>query len=207
MNPARIDQPKETRMKAPHIIVASLEIARPKRRSFVATGVLSAAAVALLGGRDALAAKKHGTGDAAGDIAILNSALAAEYQAIAAYQVGAESGLLTAAVKPVALEFQGHHKAHADVLAGVVKKMGGQPVSAKSKYDFPVDQLKNQADVLQFAASLEKGAVSAYVGAVPKFNDRSLSQAAATILGDEAMHWAVLRQVLGEQPVPSAFVG
>jgi hypothetical protein len=193
-------------MKAPHLIVPSLEIARPHRRGFVAAGVLSAAAVALLGGRDALAAKK-GQGNAAGDIAILNGALAAEYQAIAAYQVGAESGLLSAAVKPVALEFQGHHKAHADVLAGVVKKMGGQPVSAKAKYDFPVDKLKNQTDVLQFAAGLEKGAVSAYVAAVPKFSDRSLSQAAATILGDEAMHWAVLRQVLGEQPVPSAFVG
>jgi rubrerythrin len=193
-------------MQAPHVIVSSLDIAHPHRRSFVTAGVLSATAVALLGGRDALAAK-NSKGDASGDIAILNAALAAELQAIAAYQVGAESGLLTAAVKPVALEFQGHHKAHADVLAGVVKKMGGHPVSAKSKYDFPVDKLKTEKDVLQFAAGLEKGAVSAYVGAVPKFNDRSLSQAAATILGDEAMHWAVLRSVLGEQPVPSAFVG
>jgi rubrerythrin len=193
-------------MQAPHVIVPSLDIARPHRRSFVTAGVLSATAVALLGGRDALAAK-NSKGDASGDIAILNAALAAELQAIAAYQVGAESGLLTAAVKPVALEFQGHHKAHADVLAGVVKKMGGHPVSAKSKYDFPVDKLKTEKDVLQFAAGLEKGAVSAYVGAVPEFSDRSLSQAAATILGDEAMHWAVLRQVLGEQPVPSAFVG
>lgn len=193
-------------MQAPHVIVPSFEIARPHRRSFVAAGVLSATAVALLGGRDALAAK-NAKGDMSGDIAILNAALAAELQAIAAYQVGAESGLLTAATKPVALEFQGHHKAHADVLAGVVKKMGGQPVAAKSKYDFPVDKLKNEKDVLQFAAGLEKGAVSAYVGAVPKFSDRTLSQAAATILGDEAMHWAVLRNVLGEQPVPSAFVG
>ena len=27
-----------------------------------------------------------------------------------------------------------------------------------------------------------------------------------SILGDEAMHWAVLRQALGQPPVPSAFV-
>jgi rubrerythrin len=190
------------------LIVPSTQLLVPARRSFVKAGVLSATAVALLGGRDALAAKKSGGhGNMAGDIAILNAALAAEYQAIAAYQVGAESGLLTAAVKPVALEFQGHHKAHADVLAGTVKKMGGAPVAAKTKYDFPVDKLKTEKDVLQFAAGLEKGAVSAYVGAIPKFDDRALSHAAATILGDEAMHWAVLRQVLGEQPVPAAFVG
>lgn len=189
------------------VVAPSQRILRPARRSFVAAGVLSATAVALLGGRDALAAGRSAGGASEGDVAILNAALAAEYQAVAAYQVGAESGLLTAAVKPLALEFQGHHKAHADVLAGTIRKLGGQPVSSKSSYDFPVDKLKNQADVLQFAASLEKGAVSAYVGAVPKFTDRGLSQAAATILGDEAMHWAVLRQALGEQPVPAAFVG
>ena len=34
-------------------------------------------------------------------------------------------------------------------------------------YSFPKDKLKSQNDVLAFAASLEKGAVSAYLGAVP----------------------------------------
>ena len=60
--------------------------------------------------------------------------------------------------------------------------------------------------MLRFAAGLEKGAVSAYLGAVPVFDNRDLSRAAASILGDEAMHWAVLRQAVGEAPVPSAFV-
>ena len=86
------------------------------------------------------------------------------------------------------------------------KKLGGKPVSAKAKYTFPVDTLKNQNDVLRFAATLEKGAVSAYLGAVPLLNNRDLAKAAASILGDEAMHWAVLRNALGEAPVPSAFM-
>ena len=105
------------------------------------------------------------------------------------------------------MQFQGHHKAHADVLAGTVRQLGGKPVEARAKYDFPVEKLKTQADVLQFAAGLEKGAVSAYLGAVPLFMDRQLARAAASILGDEAMHWAVLRNALGEDPVPIAFVG
>lgn len=79
-------------------------------------------------------------------------------------------------------------------------------MSAKSKYDFPTAQLKSQADVLHFAAKLEQGAVSAYLGAVPLFDDRALSKAAASILGDETMHWSVLRHALGEAPVPGAFV-
>lgn len=188
------------------IEVPASDIVVPTRRSFVQAGLLSAAAVALLGGKDALAAKKADGNASAGDIDILNAALAAEQQAIAAYQVGAESGLLTPAVKSLALEFQGHHKAHADLLAATVNKLGGKAAVAKSTYDFPTDKLKTQADVLRFAAGLEKGAVSAYVGAVPKFGDRELSHAAATILGDEAMHWAVLRNALGEAPVPAAFV-
>lgn len=179
-----------------------------RRRALAFSGaVLSASAVALLGGRDAMAAgKKSSHADTEGDVRILNTALGAELEAIAAYQVGAESGLLTSGVLPVAVAFQGHHKAHADALAATVKKLGGRPVTAKDKYAFPVEKLKTQADVLQFAAGLEKGAVSAYLGAVPLFGDRALSQVAASILGDEAMHWAVLRQVLGESPVPSAFM-
>jgi rubrerythrin len=70
-----------------------------------------------------------------------------------------------------------------------------------------VATLKTQADVLRFAAGLEQGAVSAYLAAVPKFADRDLAKAAASILGDEAMHWAILRNALGDDPVPAAFVG
>jgi rubrerythrin len=166
--------------------------------------VLSGAAVALLAGKHALAAK---AGDAnGGDAQILNTALGAELEAIAAYQLGAESKLLQKPALDLALAFQGHHKEHADVLAKTVEKLGGKPVTAKAKYNFPVEQLKSQADVLKFAAKLEQGAVSAYLGAVPLFGNRELSKAAASILGDEAMHWAVLRQALGEVPVPSAFV-
>ena len=116
------------------------------------------------------------------------------------------SKLLDKPVLDLALTFQGHHKEHADVLAKTIAKLGGKPVAAKARYDFPVSTLKTQADVLRFAAQLEKGAVSAYLGAVPVFGNRDLSKAAASILGDEAMHWAVLRNALGEAPVPSAFV-
>lgn len=179
---------------------------RGARRYFLARSgiVLSGAAVALLAGRDALAATARGGG--AADIQILNTALAAELEAIAAYQLGAESSLLKKPVLDLAVTFQGHHREHADGLARTVTKLGGTPVAAKAKYDFATDGLKSQADVLRFAAKLEQGAVSAYLGAVPLFANRDLSKAAASILGDEAMHWAVLRQVLGEVPVPSAFV-
>jgi rubrerythrin len=181
-------------------------IAFPRRMFLGKSGMLlSGAAVALLAGNEALAATK-GVDAGSSDIVILNSALGAELEAIAAYQLGAESGLLTKPVLDLAVTFQGHHKEHADILAKTIGKLGGKPVSAKSKYQFPTESLKTQADVLRFAAQLEKGAVSAYLGAVPLFGNRDLAKAAASILGDEAMHWAVLRNALGESPVPSAFM-
>lgn len=180
------------------------------RRSFLSgfgTVALSATAVALLAGQDrlALVAGAHAAASS-NDITVLNAALGAEQEAIAAYQVGAESGLLQKPVLDLAVQFQGHHKQHADALAQTVRKLGGTPVEAPRKFSFPTDKLKSQADVLAFAADLEKGAVSAYLGAVPILADRELAKVAASILGDEAMHWAVLRQALGQNPVPAAFV-
>ena len=185
----------------------ALFLARRRAMSLSGAAVLSAGAVALLGGRDALAAGAKVNAKALeSDVRILNTALGAELEAVAAYQVGAESGLLSKAVLPVAMQFQGHHKEHAEAIAATVQKLGGKPVAAKDKYAFPLEKLKVEADVLRFAAGLERGAISAYLGAVPLFADRALAQVAASILGDEAMHWAVLRQVLGEPPVPSAFM-
>lgn len=176
------------------------------RRSFLARSglLLTGTAVALLSGREALAAKSGKPAES--DLRILNTALGAELEAIAAYQVGAESGLLQKPALDLAVSFQGHHKQHAELLSTTIMKLGGHPVSAKEKYSFPVDTLKNQTDVLRFAASLEKGAVSAYLGAIPLFGNRDLAKAAGSILGDEAMHWAVLRNAVGDAPVPEAFV-
>jgi rubrerythrin len=187
------------------LVLANDPEIREARRAFLGKSglLLSGAAIALLAGQEALA---KGSKSTAADLRILNTALGAEFEAIAAYQVGAESGLLQKPVLDLAVTFQGQHKQHADILAKTISKLGGKPVSAKDKYTFPTDTLKTQADVLRFAAGLEKGAVSAYLGAVPLFGNRDLAKAAASILGDEAMHWAVLRNALGEPPVPDAFV-
>lgn len=179
-----------------------------RRRFLVGAGAtLSAAAVALMAGRPALAAAQGGRqDDIESDVRILNTALSAELEAIAAYAVGAGSGLLQKPALDLALQFQGHHKEHADALAKTVRKLGGTPAESRERYVFPTDKLKSQADVLGFAAGLERGAVSAYLGAVPLFHGRELASAAASILGDEAMHWAILRQALGQDPVPTAFL-
>jgi rubrerythrin len=180
----------------------------PSRRRFLANGgtaALSAAAVALLAGSEALA-QAAPKGDMQGDIAILNTALGLEWEAIAAYQVGAQSGLLKDGVLKVAKTFQDHHKEHASLLEKTVKKLGGTPVKAKTiaDYKFPVEKLKKAEDVLKFAAKLERGAASAYLGAIPVFHAPELKTAAGRLVADESMHWVVLMNALGEG-LPDAF--
>src|ERR1700712_5750540 len=115
------------------------------RRHFLGRSsmMLSGAAVGLLAGKGALAATSSADPQ---DIQILNAALGAELEAIAAYQLGAESNLLQKPVLDLALTFQGHHKAHASLLAATIEQLGGKAVIAKARYDFPLDQLKSQTD-------------------------------------------------------------
>lgn len=170
--------------------------------------VLSPTAIALLGATGLYREQKSKDDTAASDVNILNTALGAEFGAVQAYQLAADSGLLQKPVLGLAIQFQGQHRAHANLLAKTVKTLGGTPAEPMktADYKFPVETLKTQTDVLHFAAGLEQRAVSAYLGAIPLFGDRDLAKAAASILGDEAMHLAILRQALGENPVPESFV-
>jgi len=169
--------------------------------------VLSASAVALLAGCERMAvAQSANGGAAANDVGILNTALALENEAISAYQLGAQSGLLQKPVLEVAVLFQTHHKEHRDALIATIRKLGGTPVPAKS--DAEVAQalnaasLKSQTDVLRLAQRLEKGAANAYIGVIPSFGDRNLAQVSARLAADEAMHWTVLTQAL-KDPLPA----
>jgi rubrerythrin len=193
---------------------ASSRVAASRRAILTGGGrvVLSATAVALIAGCTAKADSMQGmqTADMSkSDVDILNTALALEYEGIAAYQVGAESGLLQADVLKLAVGFQSDHKQHAEALAKAITKLGGMPVQSKTvaEYNFPTSPLKNQTDVLTFAAGLEEGAVNAYRGAIPLVADKDLAGAGASILGSESMHWAILRYALGTQPPTVAFVG
>jgi hypothetical protein len=170
--------------------------------------VLSPTAIALMGATGLSGGQQPKDDTAASDANILNTALGGEFGALAAYQLATDSGLLQKPVLDLAMQFQGQHKAHADLLARTVRTLGGAPSEPKktADYKFPIETLKTQTDVLRFAAGLEQGAARDYLGMIPVLGDRDLAKAVASILGDEAMHWAILRQALGENPVPEPFI-
>ena len=132
---------------------------------------------------------------------MLNVALGLEHEAIAAYQLGAGSGLLQPAVLETAVLFQGHHKEHRDLLAKTIVTLGGTPVQPKADGFYAeklqADTLKSQADVLVLAHRLEEQAANAYLGVIPSFRDPKLAQVAGRLATDETMHWTALTQAIG----------
>jgi hypothetical protein len=136
------------------------------------------------------------------DIALMNTALSLEHEAIWAYGLAGKSGLLSAKAKEVGLLFQGSHEIHRDLLADAIKNKSGQPVEPKKEYKFGVP-LANEKDVLELAFKLEIGAARVYLYTVDRFQDRALAAAAGRILSDEVLHATVLRGVLGREVVPN----
>jgi rubrerythrin len=178
-----------------------------RRRNFLSGGVLSLGAMAVLTAEPAMAAaaRRAGRGGQArsGDVDILNIALGLEHEAIEAYQIGAESGLLVRPVLDLAIDFQSHHKAHRDALVATIGQLGGRAVAPKSRNDYvaglEVAKITTAIDVLRLAARLEKGAANAYIGVIPSFSDKGLMQVAAKLAADETMHWTALARALGDE--------
>jgi len=183
-------------------IVRAIDAPLGRRQMFRAAGVttLSAAAISILGGCKSMAASNSMASE--NDVQILNVALGLEHEAINAYQLGAQSGLLQKPVLDVAVLFQSHHKQHPDALIGAIKQLGGTPVAEKSMDDYAkelnANTLKTQADVLMLAAKLEKGAANAYLGVIPSFESKDLAQISGRLAADETMHWTVLASALKE---------
>ncbi len=143
-----------------------------------------------------------------GDLQILNVALALEYEAVAAYDIGAKSGLLKGPVLDVAVAFQKDHASHQSALISTIRKFGGTPVQPPRDFNFEeqLENVKEMADVLAFALTYEAAAASAYLGVIPQVFTTDLLPAVAGIAANEAQHAAILRYALGRVPCPDAVV-
>lgn len=143
------------------------------------------------------------------DVEILNKGLEAERFAIAAYELAAGTGLLSDGVIEVAKTFQSHHGQHAHKLHETIISLGGNPVKALSQEEYAKKLppgLTDEKTIIHYALTLEKGATITYLNAIPAIENPQIAQAAASILGDEAMHWSALRNALGLAPVHIAFI-
>jgi len=160
------------------------------RRQVLQAGGLSVAAGVVISAMPAAALVRY-----EGDLAILNVALGLEHQAIAAYDAGAASKLLSADQLKLAVSFQNDHKRHRDALTSFIKRFGGTPVAPKPAYDFGA--ITSATDIVKLAQSLEDGAMGAYLANAGKLGNREILNAAVPILEDEVRHNTVFKQLLG----------
>lgn len=143
------------------------------------------------------------------DIEILNEALNLEQFAVAAYGLAAGTGLLSEGVIQVAKTFQSHHGQHAHKIQETILTLGGEAIKPLSQAEYAAKlppSIVDEKSIIHYALTLEKMAAITFLNAIPEFENRKIAQAAASILGDEAMHWAVLRNALGLAPVHISFI-
>lgn len=128
------------------------------------------------------------------DLAVLNVALALEHEAIAAYQAGAASGLLSGATLDMAVSFLGDHEQHRQTLTAFLRRFGGSPVAAEGGYDFGA--IGSAEDILTLAHRLEQGAADAYLANAANLESTEILDAAAGILADEVRHATAFKLAL-----------
>lgn len=128
------------------------------------------------------------------DLAILNVALGLEHQAIAAYQAGAKSGLLSGTALDMAVSFRRDHERHRDTIGGFLRRFGGSPVLPRKDYAFGT--LSRAEDVLTLAHRLEQEAADAYLANAGKLESAEVLDAAAGILIDEVRHATAFKLAL-----------
>lgn len=173
------------------------------RREFLRSGavMLGIGAISLTGGAAVAAVAPSD------DLGVLQTALALEHEGIAAYQIAGKSGLLSPGTLKVALTFMGHHQAHRDSLAKLVTQLGGHPVDPKTDAQYiselKLGTLKSEGDVVALAATLERGAASAYIGQITSLEDPKIARLFASLSADEAVHWTTLNNAAGA-PIPAA---
>jgi len=166
-----------------------------------ASSALALAAPSLLT-QFSLAAQKADTGD----VKSLNAAIALERAGITAYTAAAVTGFLSAPVLAVTKAFMADHVAHLDALVAAVKQIGATATDETAKLDYPA--LANEADILNFAHTIERLAANAHLGVIATFKNRDLAKISATILGVETTHVALLSEALAKGfAYPNGFAG
>jgi rubrerythrin len=173
------------------------------RRHLVRRGVTAGAGVAIASALSPVAARAVLAG-ADTDLELVEAVIGLEQRAAVAYATIANGGLLDEEVRRAADAFAEQERDHVEALTAAVEDLGGRapddPVEVEG-----LGALASQREALELAIDLEDQLIRAYVDAAGRLASTALRRTAVQILGNEAQHLAVLRQQLGQDPVPDAF--
>ncbi|MEE1799302.1 ferritin-like domain-containing protein [Streptomyces sp. JV176] len=152
-----------------------------------------------------------------GDLRTVALAAALENQAVETYRtalaaagagrLGSVPPAVSAFVTTAMAQHTDHAKAWNAVLAGADRPaVTGVPLSDREEVATALRKARSVGDVAALALQLEDQAARTYLLSTYSVRNEAVTGTAATIAPVEAMHAAVLRFVLGQYPVPDAFL-
>ncbi|HEY6396994.1 MAG TPA: DUF4439 domain-containing protein [Solirubrobacteraceae bacterium] len=136
------------------------------------------------------------------DVGLLNGLLDIERRGIWAYAAGIP--LLTKDQAKAAKVFLAQELSHATELAGLVREAGAKPNDPLPGYD--LGHPRTSDDVLRLLHRIETEQLTAYLSAIPQLVRGPVRAAVVAVFANDAQHVAILRLMLGLQPVPAALV-
>lgn len=168
-----------------------------------ALGAVAAAALASCGGDDPAPAGTPGAGSGAG---LLNSLIALEHAAVAAWT--AIAAVLGVMGRAQAKAIRARETDHVHRLSALVRDLGGTPPQGRPRGEYrPMfPKLDDEAAALRFARDLEERLVRGYLDALRSLPDSDQRRVAAEIAAEEAEDLAVVQLLSGEPAAPKAFV-
>ena len=162
-----------------------------------------ALAAALAAGAVPLAAADEARARPMGDREVVLGLLALEQRSVLVYDQLVRSGKLSGSAAAAAELFRGQERRHVDALTQALKGMGA---TSLPKAPSPQDARGDVGELIRLAAEHEMESIRAYYEAHAKLRSPALLATAASVMANEAQHLAVLRQLLGRDPSPVAFV-
>lgn len=139
------------------------------------------------------------------DLKALGAALALERAALDAYGKAVDAKTLSTPVIAVVTGFVADHTAHRDALIAAITALGQTPGTDLAPLDTPT--LQNEADALNYAYTVERTLATTHLTAVATFRNRDYAKTAASILGVETTHVALLAEALRKgSAYPTSFV-
>jgi ferritin-like protein len=158
--------------------------------------------------RRELIARGIAFGRTGGDVGSLRAMVRAEQVLVVTYEQLLAATVFTPAATELVERFLGHERAHVEALARELKRLrGSEPRRPTGLGTTPL--LDGRAAV-RLLLALERAALHVYYTELARVRDAGVARTAAAIMGNEAQHTTLLRELLSPgdlaRAVPAAFV-
>lgn len=178
------------------------------RRNFLKTAAWAGAALSAagIGGFGIAVDQAHAqsgtpykTYEGLGDAAILQFAYQLELLEGTFYDQGVKVGITTGDELDQIAAIRDHEMAHADAIAGVLKKLGAS-VPATPQFTYPNGTFSDYGAFLKLAATFEPVGIGAYQGAAPALKSKTILASAISIHNAECQHRCAINILQGVVP-------